>query len=439
VNTLVSVREYARLTTEPCDASLDRAQVSVSAFDHLCRLNESFSRGGARLLQVDGRRWLRLDNYVGVLQTPCGTTLEILPKHQDHGDSLTSCRALLRRMIQSMLDLPTRDAGEAQLERFDAPLTEWVMGRFLAELDRILKRGIRFDYQRVEEERPFLRGQLNVFAQLRQPPGRAHHFQVRHDVFVPDRPENRLLKLALESIRLATQHPDNWRLAQEISFRLAEVPASTRIEDDFRAWGTDSLMVHYRAIKPWCELILNRSLPLALLGTHSGLSLLFPMERLFEQHVTRWLRRQLPSDVRLRAPASSLSLCTHDGKPIFQLKPDLLVEAGPKRWILDAKWKRLDSADRDNKYGLSQSDFYQLHAYGMKYLQGRGNMALVYPRTTLFSEPLVPFHFDENLMLSVLPFDLDEDQLLGSDLISLPRHGKPTQGPKESMAAFGAV
>ena len=90
------------------------------------------------------------------------------------------------------------------MERFNAPLSEWVMRRFLLELDRVLKRGLRFDYQRVEEQLPFLRGQLNVMAQLRQPPGRDHHFHVRHDVYLPDRPENRLLKLALERVRVTT-------------------------------------------------------------------------------------------------------------------------------------------------------------------------------------------------------------------------------------------
>jgi len=178
VKHLVSVREYARLTTEPCEPSLDRAQVSASAFDYLCQLNASFSNGGARLVQVEGRRWLRLDNHVGVLQTPCGTTLEILPKHQEHGDSLKSCRALLRKMIQALLDLPRREAGQADLDRFDAPLTEWVMSRFLDELDLVVKRGVRFDYKRVADELPVLRGQLNVMAQLRQPPGnraRAQH------------------------------------------------------------------------------------------------------------------------------------------------------------------------------------------------------------------------------------------------------------------------
>lgn len=33
------------------------------------------------------------------------------------------------------------------------------MGQFLAAFDHLIKRGMRFDYQRVEEEQRYLRGQ----------------------------------------------------------------------------------------------------------------------------------------------------------------------------------------------------------------------------------------------------------------------------------------
>jgi 5-methylcytosine-specific restriction enzyme subunit McrC len=416
----VSVREHAWLCTEPVTASLDCAQVSESAFDYLCRLSERFSRGGARLLQVEGRQRLKLDNFVGVIQTPCGTVLEIVPKHHAEGGSLAASRGLLRKLVLASLDLPTRDVGEASLQRFDAPLSEWVIGRFLQALDTLVGRGLRFEYQRVDEELPFLRGQLNLTEQLRQPPGRAHRFHVRHEVYLPDRPENRLLRLALDWVRQSTQDARHWRLAQELSFRLAEIPASRHIDQDFRAWGNDRLLAHYRPIKPWCELILNQHMPLAVAGEHQGISLLFPMEKLFERFVARWLRAALAPGVDMRTPARSQSLCEHQQKPIFQLEPDIYIADGATRWILDAKWKLLDARKREAKYGLSQADFYQLFAYGHKYLDGAGRMALVYPKTEFFELPLDPFDFGGGLRLEVLPFDLDQEHLEGIERLGLP-------------------
>ncbi|MFL1525582.1 5-methylcytosine restriction system specificity protein McrC, partial [Pseudomonas sp. O230] len=111
---VITVREYARLTTDNVTVpTLDLAQVSVSAFDWLCKLNASFSNAGAALVQLENRCLLKLDNYVGVLETPCGTRLEILPKHFEREDCIKQSRALLRRMIQASLKLPTREVGAA--------------------------------------------------------------------------------------------------------------------------------------------------------------------------------------------------------------------------------------------------------------------------------------------------------------------------------------
>ena len=415
----VSVREHAWLCTEPVAASLDCARVTETAFDYLCSLSGRFSRGGARLLQVEGRRRLKLDNFVGVIQTPCGTVLEIVPKNHTEGGSLAEARLLLRKLLLALLDLPARDVGVASLQLFDAPLSEWVIGRFLQELDALVSRGLRFEYQRVDEELPFLRGQLNLNQQLRQPPGREHRFHVRHEVYLPDRPENRLLKLALDRVRQGTQDANHWRLAQELSFRLAEIPASRQVEQDFRAWGQDRLLAHYRPIKPWCELILNQHMPLAVAGDYQGMSLLFPMEKLFERFVARWLRGSLAAGVDMRTPARSESLCEHQQQPIFRLEPDILIADGGLRWVLDTKWKLLDASRRADKYGLSQSDFYQLFAYGQKYLGGAGRMALIYPRTESFQSPLDAFDFGGGLSMEVLPFDLDQERLLGVERLGL--------------------
>ena len=436
--TAITVREYARLTTESVAApSLDRAQVSATAFDWLCNLSAKFSRSGAALVQVENRRWLKLDNYVGVLETPCGTRLEILPKHVEEGDCVARSRSLLQRMIANAIDLPVREADETSLQVFNAPLSEWVMGRFLLALDHLIKRGVRSDYLRVEAAERYLRGQLDMVRHLRQPPGRQHVFQIRHDVFVPDRPENRLLKCALEQVCRLTQTPAHWRLAQELRILLNEVPASNDIASDFKAWHLDRLMAHYQPVRPWCELILYRQMPLSLVGEWCGISLLFPMEKLFERYVAAMLQRSLVADARLITQAASKTLCEHDGGTKFRLQPDLLIEHGTKRWVLDTKWKRLDGNDKANNYSLSQTDFYQLFAYGQKYLDGAGELALVYPKRESFAKPLPVFDFGLGLSLWVLPFDLEKGYLVHDNLTRFPFRGM-SLSINQSVGCHGA-
>ena len=81
------------------------------------------------------------------------------------------------------------------------------------------------------------------------------------------------------------------------------------------------------------------------------------------------------------------------------------MERGQVRFILDAKWKRLDPGARN--YGVSQEDAYQLFAYGRRY--GRRRVVLVYPRTAGFRE-MVWFRFsgDEELEMACFPFDVGD-------------------------------
>jgi len=412
----VVVREYARLTTASvARPTLDEAAVSEQAFEWLCRESARLRKSGAALVQLDDRRWLRLDNYVGVIETPCGTRIEILPKCMDGADEAGRSRRVLRVMLERCLNLPVRQTGPASIQKFDAPLTEWVMRQYLDALDRLVKRGLRFNYRTVQEQQRFLRGRLHMARQLRQPPGRQHIFQIEHEVFDADRPENRLLRSALDRVRSLTRDSGNWRLSHELATLLASVPKSENVEEDFRRWRSDRLMAHYQTVRPWCSLILNEQMPMSVLGDWKGMSLLFPMEMLFERYVEACLRRDLPAGVTLTPSASSEHLCHHKGKPWFLLKPDFLLQDGGDRWVLDAKWKRLDqSLDTvKDKYGLSQSDFYQLAAYGDRYLLGRGTMLLIYPKTSTFQAQLPLFRYSDELQLLVTPFDIESGRLMG--------------------------
>lgn len=413
--TTVVVREYARLTTDQITNTLDQATISPSAFDHLCQLSASFKSSGAALLIIENRQWLRLDNYVGVLETPCGTTIEILPKHIDSSDEdvRQSSRDLLVKMLTVALGLPIRTTDTANIQKFRHSLVEWVMSQFVLALDHTVKRGLRFDYHRVEETQKYLRGQLDINKQLRSFPGQQHIFNIRHDLFLVDRSENRLLKTALMRVCSKTKHPDTWQLSHKLAGLMHEVPDSRDIKYDFNQWKNDRLMAHYQTVKPLCELVLGEYMPIALQGLTRGISLLFPMEKLFERYVEVCLRKQLVAPFNLKSQSSSYSLCSHEGRGMFQLKPDLLVQKNKETvFILDTKWKRISADNVGNKYDLKETDFYQMFAYGHNYLKGSGHILLIYPMTSQFTNILNEFKYNNSLLrLWVTPFDLNNDRM----------------------------
>ena len=153
-------------------------------------------------------------------------------------------------------------------------------------------------------------------------------------------------------------------------------------------------MAHYASALAWARLILQNESPLTGAGGHDAPSLLFPMAEIFEACVARHLKRQLAPPFTLRVQAGSHSLVRHREQGWFRLKPDLLIQqSGENRLVLDTKWKLLDNArgNSEDKYGLSQADFYQ---------------------------PVFEFQ-PPGLRLWVLPFCLEHQQLILPDCGSL--------------------
>jgi 5-methylcytosine-specific restriction enzyme subunit McrC len=246
---------------------------------------------------------------------------------------------------------------------------------------------------------------------------RADRFFTEHDEFSTDRPENRLLHSALQRVLILSTSHTNQQLARELQFVFVDVPVSSQPGVDFQRVRQDRGMVYYADALAWARLILDEASPLTGVGRHRAPSLLFPMEAVFEAFVAKHLAKQLSQPFVLKTQARSHHLVRHGRRNWFQLRPDLLIrDADSHALVLDTKWKLLDSlkANGTDKYGLSQSDFYQLHAYGQSYLDGHGDVVLIYPKTTAFESPLPVFEFPKTigLRLWVLPFCLKSARLI---------------------------
>lgn len=421
---IFTVREYAFISIayEGCpESSLEHAYISESAFNHLCKLLGSFKADGTRLFELAGRKKIKLDQYVGIIETPCGVIIEILPKHieitsiEDKQEIINKERNLLQNMLKVSLHLPYREAGSANLKNFRHPLHEWVITQFLKAFKTLVQKGLRFDYNRVQEDQKFLRGQLRYVKHMRQSPTQKHIFPIEHDIYELNRAENRLIKTALEIVCKKTNDASNWKMAHELQLMTHEIPKSDAIQQDFKKWQSNRLLTLYDNIKPWTELILGKYIPVATQGNWHGMSLLFPMEKLFEYYVAYHLRRELKAwDVKTQF--SSQHICKYDGKPIFRLRPDIHIEnkETKKKVVLDTKWKLLNQNDIQNRFGLKDSDIQQMFAYSYFYLKHTSEVILIYPfMKEKFDKPLLDFQINiqaGSAKIRVVPFELENPQ-----------------------------
>lgn len=368
--------------------------------------------------QRRGRRVIQVTSFVGVIRAPDGFQIEVLPKvGKLIGGGAVEARQLLIEMLCCLNGFRHVRTDSAKLSAAHMPLLEIFISEFLRSVEHIVKRGLRSDYRLHQDNLFALRGKLLISPHLRQNLFRADRFFTEHDEFSTNRPENRLVHAALHQVLLLTGTQANQKLARELDFVFADVPPSTQTRIDFQQVRLDRGMGYYAEALAWARLIFNEESPLTGSGRHSAPSLLFPMEAVFEAFVAKHLAHQLAPPHILKTQARSHHLVRHRDRDWFRLKPDLLIrDSEQDLLVLDTKWKLLDGlkANGTDKYGLSQSDFYQLHAYGQSYLDGTGDVVLIYPKTDSFDCPLPVFNFPKcpDLRLWVLPFCLKRRELL---------------------------
>ena len=199
----------------------------------------------------------------------------------------------------------------------------------------------------------------------------------------------------------------NRRLLREALAAFDEVPLSADASADWRAHHIDRSMSYYRPVMQWVGLFLfNRGLA-TFSGMNRNVSLLFPMEQVFEDFIAGSFRRyQQRYAVVSQGPRRAMASIGDDS--VFSTMPDIALRAGGKvRLILDAKWKRVDATTDDLKHGIQQADVYQLYAYAKRY--HCETVALVYPRSESFRWPL-RYRFFDGVRLLAIPFDVTEPQ-----------------------------
>ena len=419
-----------------------RRTLVVREHDALTGLDENERRdlesfAFAQATDAEGRRrpvlallngFLHAQNYVGVIETRRGTVIEILPKidlanAEDEtkrpdarsgdrpggcADSATGRHSETRRVFLTMLR-DWRGLGEAQLDaagirdvcRFD--MLEAFVHLFLTSVILLTRRGLARAYRTREANLPCLRGRILFPPHVRENLVDRSRFYVGYDEFTADRPANRLIHLALRRLTGIVRHPANRQRVHQLRIVFSDVPPSTNPDDDWARHRVDRSMRHYDAVMPWVRLFLFGRGLATFAGPHVNRALLFPMEEVFEDFVTAAVRRhQRRFTVRAQGPMRPLAT-DGAGKDAFRLKPDIVLERGQVRFILDAKWKRLDPTAPN--HGVRPDDAYQLFAYGKTY--GCRRVVLVYPRTAAFHETL-NFRFvdDHDLEMACFPFNV---------------------------------
>ena len=350
-----------------------------------------------RIASGVGGKFIQARNYVGVLQTKSGLTIEILPKIADKNDTKRS-KAVLIKMLRTLKNFPFKSSNLASLKTQNLPLLEIFIYMFLCELEALVKKGIKSDYVALEENLNFLKGKLNINEQIKRNSIHKERFYVGYSEFLSDIKINRIIKTTLKFLYKKSNSSKNQQKIRELLFIFDEVSECEDYKNFFAKLVINRQVKHYEQTLLWCNIFLLNNSFTPHKGDDLALALLFDMNALFESYVGNFIKKKFSGTILQHSEKHLV-----ENPKSFKLRPDIFLKG---KFIADTKWKIISSRD-----GISQADLYQLYAYGKKH-PCDGKLHLIYPKIDDIRQKTMKFRYDDEMWLEILYFDLEKDKII---------------------------
>lgn len=349
----------------------DSGTVSEMDASHLALLGQSRPGFCER-----GYRSVKLSKYCGLVPLITGN-LEILPKTHRDGDSDAGRDLLLRLLRLSNYGalFETQPAGHRIRP---STLLEVFIEHFFSIVMRLAKEGLLREYQELDQDLSVLRGKLVIQRQLGPLANRLDRLACRYDELTSDNRWNRAIKHALHLLPPHIYSAGLSRTWLELNAVMEDVSHVPAARLGLRDLKFDRHAIRYRTAIQWVRWIVGLLSPAIAVGDDSAPGLLFDMNRLFEQSVAKWLRRQLPgADISLQEREKHLAaLEGQPGSQMIPIQPDIVIRHRERVIALaDAKWKVLKG--EGGRLLLPEADVYQMHAYATAY--DCDTLILMYP------------------------------------------------------------
>ena len=320
----------------------------------------------------DHHRFIRAHQCVGVLATE-NSSLEILPKVDPAAPDpeITSVRAQLVRMLGAAINLGLSDGEITLLARQSSSLLDILIRIFAKRLLVQAHQGLPRNYQQRGDDLPALRGRLDLLRQFTIHSVRPDRLACRFDELSIDTPLMQIMRACVIFLFGRAQTQEALRLLSELrlitdgvsDIAIDSLPwTSVRIDRSNSRWKTLYNLARLFLMRDWQATHYDAN------NGGDGISLLFPMNYLFEATVAAVLRRALaPYGLDVDVQGGSrycLGMWDANGAckgTLFRTRPDIIIRRNEAIVaIIDSKWRgRLRDVEQiKNTRGISQADVY---------------------------------------------------------------------------------
>jgi 5-methylcytosine-specific restriction enzyme subunit McrC len=330
---LIQIFEHERLTLYPNERNEFLMPNELKKLYEFNDKNENKYFTGIR----DG---VKFSNYVGIIQIG-GLTIEILPKadkkkHPEKAD-FTQWRNVLLNMLAICRHIKVNAVSEAALSKRYFSLLELYFDLFLDEMSKLLRKGLIKKYRSHSSNTNALKGRILFGKHIQKNIVHQERVYSTHQVYDREHIINQILLKALAIL---------WKVSVNIKMK----DRISRLKIDFPEMKEiDITKIHFEKVKesrktiPYNEalkiakmIILNYS-PDIRNGTEDMLTLLFDMNKLWEEYIFRVLQR---------ANVEGYTIKFQNAQVFWEnktIRPDLVVvktiNGVSESCVIDTKWK----------------------------------------------------------------------------------------------------
>lgn len=296
---------------------------------------------------------LRFKQFVGVIQVD-GLLVQIHPK-ADKDDSDAKWQGVLLQMLKKCGRLKAQTAGNAQLKKQHLNLLEVYFEYFLREVEGLIHLGLVKKYRKETGNVKALKGKLDFAGNIRHNLVHKERFYTVHQVYDTNHKLHQVLALALDIVDQFTKGTRLGDKSKRVKLAFPEVDCIKVNEQLLNSIKIDRKTTPYERAFELARLIILNYSPDINQGNQKMIALLFDMNELWEEYVLVELRKAIHENYVYKNYEVHGQM-SKDFWGYNRLKPDIVITANNRTYVIDTKWKRPGNS-------ASVEDLRQVYAY----------------------------------------------------------------------------
>ena len=366
----IQVFEHQRLKYD------DSGDFQKCHFDAMVKFNELHQNKYFTI----GHNGIVFKNYVGVVQVG-GLTIEILPKADKKADADKNLwQSVLLNMLKVCKRIRVESVSETQLKKRHHSILDVYFELYLAEIERLVNKGLIKRYQKNQSNQNALKGKLLFAKNIQQNLVHRERFYCEHQVYDRNHLLHQILYKGLRILKTFVNDALKDRL-NRLLFEFQEIENIEISEKHFRKIVFDRKNSDYQKAFDIAKIIILNYSPSLNYGSENLLTLLFDMNALWEEYIFRILQKHKKDEEKVSR---------QDSKKFWKnkcIRPDIILQIEQKTFVIDTKWKIIETNNPSDE-DLKQMFVYNLHWDAEKAL-------LLYPKTGQIDSSFEEFNYDK--------------------------------------------